>query len=66
MKYPKTFKYSSRKKALDAYRDKVLCVISLRCKTKKSFQVIADECKISDRSDAYKIYHANRLDPEFK
>ena len=66
MNYPKSYKYAARKKSLTAFKEKVVCVIASRHTLNLSFEKIAKECKISDRSEAYRLYSMNRLDPEFK
>ena len=65
MNYPTSYKYAARKKPLEQFKQKVVCVLQAR-KQGMSFQHIADTCKISDRQTAFKIYQANKSDPELK
>ena len=65
MKYPKTYRYAERERHLEVFREKVVCVVQSREKG-MSFQKIADACNISDRQTTFKIYEANKQDPEIK
>ena len=66
MKYPKTYQYAERKKLLEAFKEKVVCIVKCREKENMSFQAIADACNISERQTAFKIYEANKQDKEIK
>jgi len=65
MKYPKTYQYAERKRLLEIFKAKVVCVVQSREKG-MSFQEIADACNVSDRQTAFKIYEANKKDHEIR
>ena len=65
MNYSMSYKYAARKKPLEAFQQKVVCV--LRCRAQgMSFQHIADTCHVSDRQTAFKLYQANKADHELQ
>ena len=65
MHYSTSYKYAARKKPLEAFKQKVVCV--LRCRAQgMSFQHIAETCHISDRQTAFKLYQANKSDHELQ
>jgi hypothetical protein len=66
MKYPKTYQYAERKKLLETFKEKVICVVKHREKENMSFQEIAGVCNISERQTAFKIYESNKQDQEIK
>jgi len=65
MNYPTSYTYAARKKPLEQFKQKVVCVLQCRAKG-MSFQHIADTCNISDRQTAFKLYQANKSDPELR
>ena len=61
------YKYSNRKKRLEAYKKKVLCLLQAHDIEKMSFAEAAKACKIdSGRIVAFRIYDANKSDHELK